>query len=449
VILGGRDHVQDCQGGLALLQARIVLETIGCAIIFEDGADAALKSDYASTFRLLNVQDVMVATNRATAEAFMLILDRMVKMREPELAPGFFITLQSPAVPAYKKQQQDLIDSLKAQAMAPAETPQRDKSTRDLKVNRMRTRKLTECDENGHSEDENGHSEDENADKAGEEKGAYETDGAADGGKDDQKATPRKGVRFNVATVQADELKEASGASSFRRQLVRSNTRRRLDLAENSVKSENSMKGLERDQMKCLALIAHNNMKDEMRKFVEGNKEILKHFRLTGTASTMKMLRTVLGVDDLGGFECSSGPLGGDAQVGAYICLEQVGGVIFFTDPLSAHPHQHDVDFLIRVVNQNNVLHATNPSGAHALVTLFKRALKKGDPSLIPSFITKSSGDIFFREVSVMVKARRWAERAKLRAAAAHAHRRRLVVTSLAVPTLVLMAVGAARRLRA
>merc|ERR1719473_2297719 len=147
-----------------------------------------------------------------------------------------------------------------------------------------------------------------------------------------------------------------------------------------------------REEMRCLALILHNNMKEEMRKFVHAHKDVLRCFRLTGTASTMKMLADVLGTDDLGGFKCSSGPLGGDAQVGAFICLNQIGGVIFFTDPLSAHPHQADIEFLHRVINQQDVLHATNPSCAHVMITLLKKALDEGDTSPIPTFRTKRAG---------------------------------------------------------
>lgn len=46
-------------------------------------------------------------------------------------------------------------------------------------------------------------------------------------------------------------------------------------------------------QMRCLALVSHNNMKSTMKEFVVQNANVLKKFRLTGTASTMKMLAQV------------------------------------------------------------------------------------------------------------------------------------------------------------
>lgn len=53
-----------------------------------------------------------------------------------------------------------------------------------------------------------------------------------------------------------------------------------------------------------------------MKEFVIRHQKVLKRFRLTGTNSTMTMLKSVLGTDDVAyGPTCSSGPLGGDAEV--------------------------------------------------------------------------------------------------------------------------------------
>ena len=71
------------------------------------------------------------------------------------------------------------------------------------------------------------------------------------------------------------------------------------------------------EDMRCLALISHNHMKPAMKAFVMEHKDTLLRFRLTGTASTMTMLREVLGDGACFGPTCSSGPLGGDAQVAA------------------------------------------------------------------------------------------------------------------------------------
>ena len=49
--------------------------------------------------------------------------------------------------------------------------------------------------------------------------------------------------------------------------------------------------------------------------FVKTHRDVLSHFRLTGTESTMKMLRSVMPPNVVFGPTCASGPLGGDAQV--------------------------------------------------------------------------------------------------------------------------------------
>jgi hypothetical protein len=75
-------------------------------------------------------------------------------------------------------------------------------------------------------------------------------------------------------------------------------------------------------QMRCLALVSHTGMKTTMKSFVLSNKNILKKFRLTGTNSAMTMLKEVFKGDDsvIFGPSCSSGPLGGDAELVALMC---------------------------------------------------------------------------------------------------------------------------------
>ena len=140
--------------------------------------------------------------------------------------------------------------------------------------------------------------------------------------------------------------------------------------------------------MRCLALIAHNHMKPAMKAFVEQRKDLLKKFRLTGTRTTMTMLNSVFGEDKnvVYGPCCKSGPLGGDAEVCALMCQEDLGGVLFFMDPLDSHPHQCDIDTLIRLSNVQNVLLTTNPTSAHALCYVLEMALREGRKDMIPSF---------------------------------------------------------------
>jgi len=142
-------------------------------------------------------------------------------------------------------------------------------------------------------------------------------------------------------------------------------------------------------EMRQLALVAHNHMKPAMKQFIETYSEILKKFRITGTQTTMKMCKSMWGEDDPSihyGLTCTSGPLGGDAQIAALMCMEDLGGIIFFVDPLSAHPHQADIDSLIRLANCGNIILCPNPASASSMMHTLRCALIKGSRGMIPSF---------------------------------------------------------------
>jgi len=141
--------------------------------------------------------------------------------------------------------------------------------------------------------------------------------------------------------------------------------------------------------MRQLALLAHNHMKPTMKQFIETYSEVLKKFRITGTNTTMRMCKTCWGEDNPEieyGLACSSGPLGGDAQIAALMCMEDLGALIFFVDPLSAHPHQADIDSLLRLSNVGNVIVCPNPTSAMSMMHSLKGALEKGSRGMIPSF---------------------------------------------------------------
>merc|ERR1711935_1204384 len=144
-------------------------------------------------------------------------------------------------------------------------------------------------------------------------------------------------------------------------------------------------------EMRCLALVSHNGMKKTMREFVIANKNLLKKFRLTGTNSTMTMLREVFKDEPSGtvifGPSCASGPLGGDAELVAHMVDGKIGGIFFFQDPMDSHPHRADIDCLVRQVLVHNVMIAETPSSALMIVNCLRSALiGKGKPELIPSF---------------------------------------------------------------
>uniref|UniRef100_A0A7S4ENW9 MGS-like domain-containing protein n=1 Tax=Pseudo-nitzschia australis TaxID=44445 RepID=A0A7S4ENW9_9STRA len=143
------------------------------------------------------------------------------------------------------------------------------------------------------------------------------------------------------------------------------------------------------NDMRCLALVSHNGMKSTMKDFVFHYKHVLKKFRLTGTESTMKMLAEVFEGDSdiVFGPSCKSGPLGGDAELVAMMTSGNLGGILFFQDVMTSHPHQCDIECLVRQATVHNTIIATTPTTALAIVELFKIALMgEGKPQLIPSF---------------------------------------------------------------
>jgi methylglyoxal synthase len=118
--------------------------------------------------------------------------------------------------------------------------------------------------------------------------------------------------------------------------------------------------------MKTIALIAHDGKKADMVAFATFNREKLAAYHLIATETTGKLLRDKVGLD----VEILlSGPLGGDAQIAARVAQGEVAGVIFFVDPLNAHPHDPDIQGLLRVCNVHNVPLATNVATADLIVS--------------------------------------------------------------------------------
>ncbi len=114
-----------------------------------------------------------------------------------------------------------------------------------------------------------------------------------------------------------------------------------------------------------LALVAHDEKKDALTNFCVEHRQVLEHWELVGTGSTAKRISDAT---KLPVHAYLSGPEGGDAQIAARVALGEVGAVIFLLDPLSAHPHDPDIQTLQRVCNVHNVPIATNLAAAELII---------------------------------------------------------------------------------
>jgi methylglyoxal synthase len=114
-----------------------------------------------------------------------------------------------------------------------------------------------------------------------------------------------------------------------------------------------------------LALIAHDQMKDDMQAFCRRHCEQLARFELIATGTTGLRIQEATGLPVT---RYLSGPLGGDAQIAARVAVGNVIAVIFLVDPLYAHPHEPDIQSLLRVCNVHNVPLATNLATAELVV---------------------------------------------------------------------------------
>lgn len=64
----------------------------------------------------------------------------------------------------------------------------------------------------------------------------------------------------------------------------------------------------------------------------------------------------------------ASGPVGGDVRIGARILDGGVIGVLFFRDPMTAHPHEPDIQALLKLCDIHGVALATNEVTARSVL---------------------------------------------------------------------------------
>ena len=120
------------------------------------------------------------------------------------------------------------------------------------------------------------------------------------------------------------------------------------------------------------ALIAHDNKKANMVAFVSKrlpffNREDVS-IGTTGTTGKHVMHAGIRDVEVV-----NSGPLGGDAEIATQVVNGKITGVIFMRDPLGKHPHDVDINMLLRLCDVHDVPLATNYRTASILIKWFKQ----------------------------------------------------------------------------
>lgn len=115
-----------------------------------------------------------------------------------------------------------------------------------------------------------------------------------------------------------------------------------------------------------IALIAHDQKKEALIKFVIDNINIFEKHQLYATGTTGGRIIDETGLKVT---RCKSGPLGGDQEIGALVANKEIEAIFFFRDPLTAQPHEPDVSALLRLSDVYDVPLATNEGTATAVIT--------------------------------------------------------------------------------
>jgi methylglyoxal synthase len=117
---------------------------------------------------------------------------------------------------------------------------------------------------------------------------------------------------------------------------------------------------------KRIALVAHDQRKEDLLTWVKYNVDLLSRHELFATGTTGNIISEKCSIDI---HRLKSGPLGGDQQLGAMIANGELDILIFLWDPMTTQPHDVDVKALLRMSVLYNLPVACNRSTADFLIS--------------------------------------------------------------------------------
>jgi methylglyoxal synthase len=123
-----------------------------------------------------------------------------------------------------------------------------------------------------------------------------------------------------------------------------------------------------------LALIAHDNKKNDMVMLAREFAPFLRQCTLSATGTTGGRLADEVGLQVE---RMLSGPLGGDLQIGARLAVGEIDALIFLRDPMTPQPHEPDINALVRASDVHDVPCATNLSTARLMLLQWMAASAK------------------------------------------------------------------------
>lgn len=120
------------------------------------------------------------------------------------------------------------------------------------------------------------------------------------------------------------------------------------------------------EKKKKIALVAHDNKKQDIVEWAKFNRELLAGHKIYASGTTGTILSKELNLKIT---KFMSGPLGGDQQIGAKIVDGKIDFLIFFWDPLEPQPHDPDVKALLRMAVVWNIPMACNRATADFMIS--------------------------------------------------------------------------------